>query len=396
MLTAFRVKPMKGFLLKPISQRHASGAVAIKDRFHQAWLESSKSFKVEQKEAQNKKEYGSGYYQRHHQRIKKGYTHPYHSQEHPLNFSSVAHGWNIMSDLVGPEQVSPHYESLSRSRRGLIFLFFYIGTITSVARLGGWDHNEWIRGLVFHHEYLIALYVGYAEIRHFTWLPGPKFSVFYEVFSRYEAMQLANQWNDTAEELSTQFYNFTRSQVDYMRLHKEYKYIKKRALVNYLTNEKLNLEKHFHDRTLSMLNQITSFEQQNMKNKLNSITQEAFKATLDRFENDKGELREKAFQSALDGIRKGKMDFSQDPILPIMQEELRQRTQELKDLSEEEESRLLSLTSDQRKAVAQMDRAAKDTYLSTAPHVSSQGLKSHEKFNKFVNYVTNAGRKDVV
>jgi hypothetical protein len=89
-------------------------------------------------------------------------------------------------EAVGPEQVSPHYESLSRSRRGLIFLFAYIGSITSISRLGGWSHNEWIRGMIWHHEFLIAFYIGYIETRHFTWLPGPKFTVFYNVYTRYE------------------------------------------------------------------------------------------------------------------------------------------------------------------------------------------------------------------
>ena len=62
-------------------------------------------------------------------------------------------------EAVGPEQVSPHYESLSRSRRGLLFIFAYIGTINTISRFGGWSHNEWIRGMIFHHEFLIAFYL---------------------------------------------------------------------------------------------------------------------------------------------------------------------------------------------------------------------------------------------
>jgi len=91
-------------------------------------------------------------------------------------------------EATGPEQVSPHYETLSKSRRGVIFFFVYFGTILTVARMGGWDNNDWLRGLVFHHQYLIALYLGYIEVRHFTYFLGPKFTVFYNVYSRYECM----------------------------------------------------------------------------------------------------------------------------------------------------------------------------------------------------------------
>lgn len=397
MFTTLPARHLKGFLIKPSSVRYFSGAAAIRDNFHQAWLENaSHQTQKATQEAENKEEYGAGYYQRLHKGLKKGYTHPYHSKEHPLSFNSTLHGWKLLSDLVGPEQVSPHYESLSRSRRGLIFLFAYFGTITSISRLGGWDHNEWIRGLIFHHEYLIALYVGYAELRHFTWLPGPKFSIFYDVFSKYEGMQLASQWNDTAEELSTQFFQHSKKQVDYMGIHNEYRFVKKRSMVNFLTNERLNLEKHFHDRTVSMLNQIKGFENQNLRNKLRSVTQDAFDATLKRVESDpEGEIYEKSFNAALAGIRKGRMDYAEDPVLPIMKEELSGRVESLKNMTPEEESRLLSLTSDQRSAVAQTDGAAKDAYISATPHVSSQGLKNHTKFLKFVDYLTGINRKDI-
>lgn len=396
MLTSFGARHLKGYLIKPVSVRHMSGAAAIRDKFHEAWLESSKGKQAKTHEATNKAEYGAGYHQRLHKGLKKGYTHPYHSKENPLALTSMAHTWNIISDLVGPEQVSPHYESLSRSRRGLLFVFGYFGAITSISRLGGWDHNEWIRGLIFHHEYLIALYVGYAELRHFTWLPGPKFTVFYDVYSRYEMMQLGSQWNDTAEELSTQFFQKSKTQVDYMKIHNEYKFIKKRAMVNFLTNERLNLEKHFHDRTVGMLKTISSYENQNLKNKLSSVTLEAFEATMEKVENDHdGEIKEQSFRAALDGIRKGRMDYAEDPVLPIMREELASRVAQLKEMTPQEESDLLSLSTDQKRSVAQMDRATRDAYLSAVPHVSSQGLKSHEKFNRFVNQLSNIGKKDV-
>jgi hypothetical protein len=395
MQTTLRNKVLKGYFIKPTSFRSFSGAAAIKDNFQAAWLRSQQGRIVNKKEPKDKQEYGSGYIQRNNKRMTKGYTHPYHSASHPLLHTSIKNTFDVISNLVGPEQVSPHYESLSRSRRGLIFSFVYIAAITNIARLGGWDNNEWIRGLVFHAEYLLGLYIGYIELRHFTFLPGPKFTIFYDVYSRYELSQLASQWNDTAEELQQTAYQNSRQQVEYMRIHNEYSFIKKRSLINFLTNERLNLEKHFHDRTVTMLNTISSYETQNLKNKLNTIAQQSFAATLERVNNDHdGAIKEQAFNAALEGIKVGKMTFENDPVMPILHEEINERTKDLRDLTPEQESAMLSLKTDQRHSVVQMDNAAKDAYLSAVPHITSQGLKAHDKFLRFATYLTNINKKD--
>lgn len=199
----------------------------------------------DRQEPVNKEEYGQGYYQQHLKNMKQGYVHPYHCDKYPVMFSHFYY-MKTLFEAVGPEQVSPHYETLSRSRRGLLFLFFYIGTINSISRLGGWSHNEWIRGMIYHHEFLLAFYLGYVEIRHFTYFIGPKFTVFYNVYSRYETQQLAAMWADVCEEEQAIHLRHTKQQIEYLRIQSEYDFIKKRALINYLTNEKLNVESHFH------------------------------------------------------------------------------------------------------------------------------------------------------
>ena len=45
-----------------------------------------------------------------------------------------------------------------------------------------------------------------------------------------------------------------------MRINKEYEFVKKRALVNFLQNSRDVLEDHVHDRTANMLNSIEKFE----------------------------------------------------------------------------------------------------------------------------------------
>lgn len=71
----------------------------------------------------------------------KGYTHPYHSDDAPLFFSTYAQ-LKMLFDAVGPEQVSPHYESLSRSRRGIILIWLYFEIIGGISALGGYKWND--------------------------------------------------------------------------------------------------------------------------------------------------------------------------------------------------------------------------------------------------------------
>ena len=304
--------------------------------------------------------YGKAYYADKLSGMKQGYQHPYHTAENPISFSY----YNYMKTLfeaVGPEQVSPHYESLSRSRRGLIFLFLYIGSITSLSRMGSWSHNEWLRGMVFHHEYIIAYYLGITEMRHFTFLIGPKFSNFYNVYSRYETQQLVNQWADHTEEAQMKWLVSSKEQMEYVRINSEYDFVKKRALVNFLTSSRKSLEGHFHDRASNMLNSIERYEQANLKSLISGLSKESFAKIEEKLADpaQRAQIEDDFFQSALAGLRKGVMEYENDPLLPILQEEIRSRTSAYQNLSAEEEQKLLMLTDAQKSAILAQDKSAK-------------------------------------
>jgi len=72
----------------------------------------------------------------------------------------------------------------------------------------------------------------------------------------------------------------TKEQMEYVKINDEYEYIKKRAIINYMTNEKLNLEIHFHNRAVNMLRQIQNFETQNLKNHLREIALGSFQKVV--------------------------------------------------------------------------------------------------------------------
>lgn len=331
------------------------------------------------------KKYGKGYYADKLRHMKSGYTHPYHTEATPITVSQLDY-MKLLYEAVGPEQVSPHYESLSRSRRGLIFLFAYVASITSISRLGGWSHNEWIRGMLYHHEYILCFYLSFIETRHFTNIVGPKFSNWYNTYTQYEVAQMLSTWNDVIEETQQAHLVHTKQQMGYVAINAEYDFIKKSALSNFLTNQRLALEGHMKQRARAMLTGIERFEQANLKTLLGTITQGA----LDKVNSSitdpstKDQIEEQFFQSALQGIRAGAMRYENDPLLPILAEEITSRSEAYKSLTAEEESKLLQLTATQKSSLATSDRAAKREYLTAAPQVSNAGVKSQPKYTAYV------------
>ena len=364
---------------------------SIRDRFETAYVARREQMNKGTGKVQgpvDKERYGKSYYQDKLSQMRTGYVHPYHTEQSPLVYTHYNY-IKTLFEAVGPEHVSPHYESFARSRRGLIFLFAYIGTITSVSKLGGWSHNEWIRGMIFHHEFMIGFYLGWAEIRHFFWLPGPKFSVFYDVYSMYEMQQLGAQWADVCEEQQMTHLTHTKEQMEYVRLNKEYDFVKKRAMVNFLTNSRTDLENHFHSRAVNMLGSIERFEQSNLKNLLNGIGSGALQKVKDSLANPESAaaIKEASFQSALQGIRDGSMTYKNDPLMPILTNEINDRVSGYKALNSEEEGKLLSLNADQKKIISEADKRDKQAFLSQMPNINNPGVKVHPKFTQYVESV---------
>jgi len=65
----------------------------------------------------------------------------------------------------------------------------------------------------------------------------------------------------------------TKEQLEYTRIDKEYEFVKKRAMINFLTNSKLDAEANFHKRTVVMLNFIQRFENDNLKAQMREIAE---------------------------------------------------------------------------------------------------------------------------
>lgn len=131
--------------------------------------------------------------------------------------------------------------------------------------------------------------------------------------------------------------------MEYVRINKEYEFVKKRALVNYLENSRSALEEHMHGRAVTMLNSVAQFEQVNLKKFLSSIGDASFAKVTSALADpaQKKAIMDGAFQSALLGIRSGVMTYENDPLMPILVSEVSNRTQAYANLSSAEESEML-------------------------------------------------------
>jgi len=118
-----------------------------------------------------------------------------------------------------------------------------------------------------------------------------------------------------------------------------------------------------------MLNAIERYEQTNLKSIVSSISTDSFAEISKQLADPtaRAAIQDQFFQSALAGLRKGVMEYENDPLLPILQNEISKRTDSYKNLTAEEEQKLLMLNDTQKRAILDSDKAAKATYLASTP-----------------------------
>jgi len=193
-------------------------------------------------------------------------------------------------------------------------------------------------------------------------------------------------WQDKIEELSRPFLAISKEQIDFYLIHKEFLYIKKRSLSIYLENEKKNLEKHFYDRTLQMLKSVEQMENSNVKQSIRQAIEEALKVVLIKVESEqeRKSLHENSFNSALLGLKTGKMTYENDALLPLLINEVKKRLEPLKKLSAEQEKQMFALSANQKKLLAEYDRRSKIEYLANPPDVSSASVKNSDSYKGII------------
>ena len=151
----------------------------------------------------------------------------------------------------------------------------------------------------------------------------------------------------------------------------------------------MSAEANFYHRTVNMLKSIQHFEQANLRTNMQNIAHGALETVLAKVEDPAtaGDIKRASFESALNGIREGRMTYQGDAILPLIQEEMAERLEKFKGLTVEEEQTLLALTDEQKAVIAQADRGIKNEFLQTPPQISHGSVKAHDKFKSYMKAV---------
>jgi len=308
----------------------------------------------------------------------KGYSHPYQSDHHPLNFSPVKTA-ELFHDFIGPEQVSPHYENFMMSRKyalifwgGLLFLSFGAGTLDLhwIAKSALFPWIFWFQLMYFFLEWRKSLF-------------KPLLARFYRRIAANECYNFEVFYHENIELKMRELIMLTKSQLQYWDLHSEFLTVKAESVNNFMANEYTNLQKHINERAQNLLSQAKSFEEMN-RNKIITGIVEGANAELDRQLSgpNASEIKKAMFDSALEGLSKGYMDYNNDPILPLIQNYVKSEMQRYSSLSAEEQSRLISLSEAQIQALKDADQKARRDFLETEPKGLDSSLKAHEQVKK--------------
>jgi len=315
----------------------------------------------------------------------KAYTHPYHNQHHPLNFSSVKLS-EFASDFVGPEMVSPHYENFAMSRKYAII--FFGGVITLMIGISTTDISWFAKSSFIPFVFWMQLHYIFLEGRKSFFKP-----LLVRFYRRVAAVDMYNFdlfYHENMEVSVREQMRTAKEQLEYMQIHQDFNDIKSESINNFLANEYINLQRHIADRAVNILKQAQMFEDINKNRYLQNIIVEATAEIDKALEGpQKDEIQNKMLESAINGLAKGYMDYEGDPILPLVQKVIRRNVEKFTKLSAEEQKKLLSLTDSQLSTLKQMDKRAKEEYL----HGEPKGLDASLKHNDVVKKIlTNWGK----
>mmetsp|Transcript_5456 Transcript_5456/g.5592 ORF Transcript_5456/g.5592 Transcript_5456/m.5592 type:complete len:393 (-) Transcript_5456:115-1293(-) len=368
-------------LKQSFSTSTKSQGESISQKFHNIYIEEMQRL---QASAQNVVK--ANYKVKDQNQPEEAYKHPYHSEQFPVFFSTqnlFAHA----AEAIGTEPVSPHYESFVMSRRIPILggLFMVLAKYFEDLNI----NSFYGRQSIYEIYTILILAVGFNESRYiFQRFPMPRLTWYYDAFQEHEFRQICLNWFDSIEDQTRRAMHKNQEQIDYYLIHKEYNFVKKRVLAQYLENQRLSLTNHFNERTISLLSNIANLENNNIKSEVSRIAQESLDTVLDTIKDSSKnkEILDNSFESALDGLRLGVMEYKNDKVLPLYLNEIESRSAELKNLSAKEENQRFALTGDQRKYLIDLDRAAKNQYLSKEPEVGS-AIKNLESYKGIVDRI---------
>jgi hypothetical protein len=260
------------------------------------------------------------------------YKHPYCTDEHPIALHGD-HMFRTMLEVMGPEQVSPHFQPIEEFGKWFNYFFVFLGFTVAMRSHQNHAFGYCVLNMMFGLEiWLYGLGLYFMRCTAMS-VPDP----WKVLWMKYNMDSMLNSVYELEENIARQRRELPISQVDYLRVHNEYLGTKAALLDKYMKTSRLMLKKHTFERALGMLRSTERFEKDNLSRLLREMLQEAMKKVTQDLAGPKGEqIKKDAFISALTGIRKGKMTYEGDPLLPLVLEHVDSYKQEVEKWSQEE------------------------------------------------------------
>lgn len=304
------------------------------------------------------------------------YKHPYCTEEYPLS-TNPDHTMRIMMEILGPEMVSPHYQSIMEF--GKWYNYFFIGVIFTLAMRD--HHNHAFGYVVFNLQYGFEMWI-YVYFYYFMQSTGVMFpNAWKDLWKTYNLTSMVDSVYELEENLAFKFRKPSVDQIDYHRAYQEFLGTKAKILEAHMKNAKLQLKKHTYERALTVLRATERFERDNLSNSMKKVLEEA----MDRLNKDINgalakEIRKEAFKSALIGIRKGKMTYENDPLLPRLVGYIEEFRAKAEKMSEQEQAKILGLTKEQKAVLASADSKAEENFIKALPNIKHPRILANPQF----------------
>lgn len=302
---------------------------------------------------------------------KKAYVHPFDNDHYSVNMSPVRTS-EMFYEFVGPEQVSPHYESFLASRKWAIgfwatcFGLSYVSTTLDFH----WVAKSCIVPFVFYGTTFYWVLEGRKHIIK------PLFNRWYRLLALHDMKNIGSYWKDQMRINVGQNMHHAREQMDYYLLHRNYNTIKAESINRFLAHEQMNLQKHINVRTHNLLKAAKSAETGNRRALVNKIVAKALDFLDEQMKGDLTAVNDAIFESALIGISKGSMTYENDPLLPMVTSMIKAEVAKITDLSEAEQQQLVALTEMQLNNLRKMDETAKREYLDNCPKLDAMTMQT--------------------
>ena len=348
MLRALSKVPMRSFASTAFVNRsfdildEAKASAKAYEAKNQAWLDSQSTFRLPEDGI---------------------YKHPYCTKEHPL----WLHSDDIVRDVmkvVGPEQVSPHFQSIEEF--GKWFNYFFIGLMFTVSMRSHQNHafGYCFLNMMFGLEvwlYTLGLYFLRATVMI---TPNP----WKQMWEKYNMDSMMASMYEVEENLALERIKGPKEQYDYLKLHREYLGMKANLLDNHLESSRVQLKKHTYERALAILRTTDMYENSNLSGYMNEelVTAVAnMKAALTGKESQA--IKDGAFASALTGIKKGSMTYENDPLLPILLKEIEAMETKAKGMTDAQITKIMELNKEQKQMLMTNDASLENKFLHSAP-----------------------------